>query len=50
MKVYVTALKSNKQRYEYINSHLRTLNLDYKIVDAIDKKKFLKMKSETIIC
>ncbi|MDI6833737.1 MAG: glycosyltransferase family 25 protein [Bacteroidales bacterium] len=39
MKVYVTALKSNKQRYEYINSHLRTLNIDYKIVDAIDKKE-----------
>ena len=39
MKVYVTALKSNKQRYEYINSHLETLNLDYKIVDAIDKKE-----------
>ena len=42
MKVYVTALKSNKQRYEYINSHLRTLNLDYKIVDAIDKKEISK--------
>ncbi|HOV55284.1 MAG TPA: glycosyltransferase family 25 protein, partial [Bacteroidales bacterium] len=39
MKVYVTALKSNKQRYEYINSHLRTLNIDYKTIDAIDKKE-----------
>jgi len=39
MKIYVTALKSNKQRYEYINTHLRTLNVDYKIIDAIDKKE-----------
>lgn len=38
MKVYVTALKSNKQRYEYINTHLRTLNIDYEIIDAVDKK------------
>ena len=38
MKIYVTALKSNKQRYEYINTHLRTLNIDYEIIDAVDKK------------
>jgi len=37
MKIYVTALKSNKQRYEYINTHLRTLNIDYEIIDAVDK-------------
>jgi len=49
MKIYVTALKSNKQRYEYINTHLRTLNIDYEIIDAVDKKIFLMMISEIII-
>ena len=39
MKTYAISLKRSKERYNYINKHLRGLGLDYKIMDAIDGRK-----------
>ena len=38
MKIYAITLFSNKERYNHINSHLKKLHLDYKFIEAIDKK------------
>jgi glycosyl transferase family 25 len=39
MKTYAIALKRSKERYNYIQKHLKQSNLDYKIIDAVDGSK-----------
>jgi glycosyl transferase, family 25 len=39
MKTYAIALKRSKERYRYIDRHLKSHGLDYKIIDAVDGSK-----------
>lgn len=36
MKVFAISLESCKERFSYINNHLRTLNLDFEVIPAIN--------------
>jgi glycosyl transferase family 25 len=40
MKTYAIALRRSKERYNYIQNHLKQTGLDYRIIDAIDGSKF----------
>jgi glycosyl transferase, family 25 len=39
MKTYAIALRRSKERYQYVQRHLKAHGLDYKVIDAVDGSK-----------
>ena len=47
MKTYALALKRLKERYDHINKHLKSLSLDFRIIDAVDGRKLSQEELES---
>ena len=41
MKVYVVSLRRDMRRRLYIEGHLKSLELEYEMVDAVDHQEFM---------